>query len=310
MGSILLSIKDTGIWNNMQVIKPTTFADADLISSNAVETYAAYSAVTTYAKDAIVDYGTHYYISLVNSNLNHQPDISPTFWLLKGPDNTHAMFDGAVDSRTTSTSPLTVTVKTGTINSAAFINLTGTTLVITARDGSGGTVFWTETVNLDGTIIIDWYEYFFEPYDQLSDVVFTDIPPYSNCHLTMELTSGSDVAIGQFVYGNVYDIGMTQYGASTGIRDYSVKETDIYGVTSLVQRTFSKRFNAEVMLDNPSLRKVSRLLTDLRAVPCVWIGSSDADYEPLIVYGFYRDFNIAIQYPSYSLASIEVEGLS
>lgn len=294
----------------MQVIKPTTFTPAALVSSTAVETYAAYSAVTTYAKDAIVDYGTHYYISLVNSNLNHQPDISPTFWLLKGPDNTHAMFDGAVDSTTTSTSPLTVTVATGTINSAAFINLTGTTLVATARDGLAGDIFWTRTVNLDGTLIIDWYEYFFEPYDQLSDVVFTDIPPYSTCHLTMELSSASSVSIGQFVYGNIYEIGMTQYGASTGIKDYSVKETDIYGVTSLVQRTFSKRLQSEVMLDNASLRKVSKLLTSLRAIPCVWIGSSDIQYEPLIVYGFYRDFNIAIPYPSYSLASIEIEGLS
>ena len=59
----------------MKVIKPITFDPLTmLLSSTAVEAYAAWSSATTYAKDAIVDYGTHYYISLVNSNTKNIPD--------------------------------------------------------------------------------------------------------------------------------------------------------------------------------------------------------------------------------------------
>jgi len=294
----------------MKVIKPATFDETKLISSNATELYPAYNAGTTYAKDAVVDYGTHYYISLVNSNTGNTPDISPTFWLLQGPDNKHAMFDGTVDTKTTSASPLSVVVNTGLINSLSLLNLTGTSVNIKARDGNAGSIFWEETVNLDGTIIVDWYQYFFEPYDQLSDVVFTDIPPYSTCHIEMTLTGSGNVEIGQFIYGSVYDIGMTQYGASAGIRDYSIKETDEFGVSTFLKRTFSKRMSSELLLNNVDLRKVFRLLQDLRATPCVWIGSDAQEFEPLIVYGFYRDFNITIPYPTYSRCSLDIEGLS
>jgi hypothetical protein len=48
----------------------------------------------------------------------------------------------------------------------------------------------------------------------------------------------------------------------------------------------------------------------LRAKPCVWIAADDPLLqEPLIVYGFYKDFSTDIAYPSYSMCSISIEGL-
>lgn len=294
----------------MKLIKPVTFQVSQLISSNATETYSAYSSGTTYAKDAFADYGTHIYQSLVNSNLNHQPDISPTYWILIGPDNTHAMFDTQVSTRTTSTSPLNVTVAPGVnINSAAFLELTGTQLIVSMTDGAGGPTVYTKTVSLDDTVIVDWYGYFFDPYNPRTEVVLTDLPPYPNGRLTMQLSGGSSVGIGVFTYGTVYTLGLTQYGASAGIKDYSVKETDIYGNTTFVERAYSKRMESNIFVQNSNIAFNQKLLASVRATPCVWIGSEDTQYNPLVVYGFYKEFNTTINYPTYSLCNLTVEGL-
>jgi hypothetical protein len=294
----------------MQLLKPITFQASQIVSTNAVETYPTWASATTYAKDAFVDYGTFIYQSLVNSNLNKQPDISPADWLLIGPDNVHAMFDNQVSTQTTSTSPLNVTINPGrAINSAAFINLTGTQLVVTMTDGAGGPTVYTRTENLDGSVVEDWYDYFFGEFDQKTDVVLTDLPSYINGRISMSLTGTGSVKIGLFTYGTVYTLGLTQYGASSGIIDYSVKQTDDFGNTTFVQRAYSKRMEASLFVENIQLNKTQKILTDVRATPCVWIGSQDSRFNPLIVFGFYKQFSTTINYPTYSLCSLEIEGL-
>lgn len=296
----------------MQILKPVTFQVSQLISSNAIETYPAWSSATTYAKDAFVDYGTHIYQSLVNSNLNKQPDTNPTDWILVGPDNTHAMFDNQVSTQTSSSTPLNVTVAPGVVvNSLALLNIEGgSNLSVVMKDGASGPTVYSQDINLDATEILDWYMYFFEPYDFKSEVVITDIPAYSNGYFSISLSGSGSVKLGHFVYGTSYTLGGTQYGASSGIRDYSVKDTDQYGNTTFVERAYSKRMEASVFMDNADLNFNMKLLSSIRAIPCVWIGSTDNRYNnALIMFGFYKDFSITINYPTYSLCSVSVEGL-
>jgi hypothetical protein len=298
----------------MKVIKPTTVTPAMILSTNVVEAYAAWSAATTYSKDQKVDYGEGYYNSLVNSNLNNIPDVvGSTFWEYIGPDNKHAMFDGQVSTATTkATSPMIVTIAPGIVNSLAMIDLVGTSVTITMTEGAGPTVY-TKTIGLDGSIVFDWFTYFFNPFVQLAEVVLTDLPPYATGRITMTLSGGGAVAIGELLVGIVYalgDEGMEQ-GATVGIIDYSRKDTDNNtGVTTFTRRAFSKRMSGQFLLNNGQLNAVQRILADIRAVPSVFIGSESLDYSPLIVYGFYRDFSIDIAYPTKSFCRIEVEGLT
>jgi hypothetical protein len=297
----------------MKVIKPTTITDAMIVASNAVEAHAAWLVGTTYAKDAMVDFGQHYYISLVNSNTGNLPDaVGSTFWEQTGPDNKHAMFDNQISTATTSSSPLVVTIAPGIANAVAMLGLVGTSVTVTMTDGAGGPTVYTRTVDLDGTIITDWYMYFFEPFVQLGEVVLTDLPPYSNGRITMTLTSGGSVAIGEFLAGAVYEIGETdlEQGATIGIIDYSRKDTDpTTGVVTFVPRAYSKRMSGQFLVANGAISGVQQILASIRATPSVYIGSEGADYSALIVYGFYRDFSIDIAYPTHSWCRIEVEGL-
>ena len=295
----------------MKVIQPVIFQTSQLLSTTAVETYSNYAAGTTYSIGQKVVYGTRIYESLVNSNLGNQPDTNPTKWLDIAPANRYACFDNTISTQTSGTS-LVIEVKPGQIcNSLALLNVSNaTSLDIEVKDNIGGNVVYTKSIDLDASIILDWYTYFFEPFDLRDTVVLTDIPPYTNSVIKITINGTGSVSLGNFIYGTATEIGSTQYGVTFGIRDYSVKDTDDFGNTIFVKRAFSRRMEPQLMLDNTKLRYVSKLLSDLRSTPTVWVGSEDAQYEPLVIFGFYKDYTIDIQYPSASLIRLEIEGLT
>ena len=81
-------------------------------------------------------------------------------------------------------------------------------------------------------------------------------------------------------------------------------------MTTFVRRDFSKRLTARLMLPNTQINRVQRVLADLRAQPAIWVTSDVPDLAPLTVYGFFRDFNIEVAYPTESFCSLEIEGLT
>lgn len=298
----------------MQVIKPITFVPAThLISSNVVETYPAYNAGTTYAKDARVDYGTYIYQSLVNSNTGNTPDVvGSTFWINVGPDNTHAMFDAEITTQSSIVGTMNVVLKPGSIDSLYVGNMQAVSVTLTCREGFGGTVFYNQTIDLTGTVPLDWFAYFFDDPDfTRTQVVFQNIPGISNTYAYLTVNNGSGTTkVGQVLFGHTKDLGNTQYGATAGIIDYSKKTTDEFGVVTFVKRGYAKKLSAQVMLENVKLNRVQRTLYDLTATPAVWIATQDPNLdEAMVVYGFYKDFTTNISYPQNSLCSIEVEGL-
>lgn len=297
----------------MKVIQPVGITSGMVTSSSATETVALWSSTTTYSKDQRVRYGDFVYVSLQNSNLNKQPDTNPTWWLRYGPSNKWAMFDTNNSTKTVAAPPLTVTVNfTNTvIDSLAFFGLSGTSLTVKIVDTQTNNTIFNQTYDLDDTIIIDWYTYFFEPYNSREDLLVLNIPPYGNTAVTVTLSSGSaNVEIGTMVAGNLIPLGGTQYGVNVGIKDYSVKETNDFGDITFIRRAYSKRMSASVFVYNKDLRRVHKTLTELRAVPAVWIGSEDSKYEPTVLYGFYKDFSTEISYPDASIMNIELEGLT
>ncbi len=294
----------------LQVIKPVTFSPAMLVSSTAAESAPAWAAGTTYAKGAVVDFGTHLYESLVNNNTGNNPATAPTFWLQTGPDNTHAMFDDQVNTATTATNSLAVVLAPGLVNSLALVNVRGSQVAITITDGPGGAVVFSRTIGLDGTIVTDWYQYFFEPFDFLSDVNVTGIPPYGAARVTITLTGVGAISIGNLVLGSLYELGEVLTSPSLTTDDYSLVTTDEFGNTTLVRRNSSKRAEMQVLLERSQMRKVFQVLDGLRATPAVWIPSQRGDDSPLSVYGIRSSFRIVVEYQNHCLCAIELKGMT
>jgi hypothetical protein len=303
----------------MSIIKPVTLTDAMLVSSTAPETdYTAWNAATNYTVGTRVlrsVSGVHKnfenLIAGVNATL---PELATTGatprWLDLGANNRWAMFDTKVGTKTSLASPLTVVINPGSITGLALLELTGKQAVISVKSATGGTVVYTKTVSLDGTIISSFYDWFFEDYAQLTDLTLTDLPgQYTSCELTVSITGTSTVGIGVCHFGKVYAIGSTQYGASVGIISYSQKTVDAFGNTTVTKRANSKRNTLSLMTAKSDFNRNYRLLASLDGIACIYIGTEAQGYEPLIVYGFYKDFSIVVEYFSTHLTNLEIEGL-
>lgn len=225
------------------------------------------------------------------------------------------MFDLFVSTATSALNSLTVVVRPGVfINSLALINVKANVITVTIRDGVSGPIVYENSAGLSGVDVTNWYDYFFsDPLLKRTQIVFSQIPQYTNAHITLTLSGadGETVSIGSMIYGDLASLGGTQYGASAGIVDYSVKQTDEFGNISFVERAYSKRLSAEFFIQNSELNKVQNYLYSIRATPAVWVASDDPTFEEaLIIYGFMKDFSTVIAYPSHSMCNIEIEGLT
>jgi hypothetical protein len=295
----------------MKVVKPTAITPAMLVSTTAVEAYADWAGATAYVVGNHVIRTTteRIYERLVAGTTATVPESDATNWLDLAPSNKWALFDSEISTQTNAPLTLTVVIKPGYVNSLALFGMEGKTLTVTVRDALAGAVVYSHAHDLDGTILSDWYMYFFEPYVQLADLVLTDLPPYGDAHITINITGPGTVKCGILAVGTAYTLGDTQLNPTVGIIDYSRKDTDAFGGTVFTRRSYSKRMSIKLMLDNAQLNKVQRVLADLRATPCAWIGVDGDGYAPLTLFGFYRDFSIDVAYPMQSYCSVEVEGL-
>lgn len=284
----------------------------NFVSSSVPEAdYALWNPVASYAIGTRVMRPNHRnYENLISGIDATRPEAAPTRWLDIGPTNRWAMFDKTVGTLTVGTSPLTVVLRPGQVDSIAFQELYAESVQVTVRDTPGGTIVFDEFIDLEFAQITDFYEWFFEPYEARTDALLTNIPPYPDCEITVTITGSGNVRVGLMIVGNNYLIGDTQYGAQIGILNFSVKETDQFGNTTIVPRGFARRMDIKVWMPAIYLNRTYKLLSDLKDTPCIWIATDVQDYESMIVYGFYRDFTIDIAYFSTNVCNLQIEGLT
>ncbi len=298
----------------MKIVRPYATVDATLTACNVTENdYAAYASGTTYGLGALVIVvGTNVhkiYESLQAANTGHDPATSPTWWLDRGATNRWKMFDTLVNTQTVQSGNITFTLAiSGRVNSISLLNLYASSVRVVAVDSIDGTIY-DRSFNMQSNLgITDWFNYFFEPPEWNADLVITDLPMYANMTISVTITAISGTAkCGACIAGLTKEIGLTQYGASVGIQDYSQKTRDTWGNFTITPRDYNKRANFTVNVDNSYTDGLQTLLAEYRATPILYIGTSQ--YGSTVILGFYKDFSIAISYFSYSVCTIEIEGL-
>lgn len=295
----------------MRIIRPTKITSAMLTACNVPETeYAAWAGGVTYASGARVIYNHVIYESLAASNLNYTPSSYPTKWLSLGATNQWKMFDAVVGSRTVNAGSVTFTVAPGVIDSIAFLDLVASEINVVMTDPVEGVVY-SETIDLvDESVVIDAYTYFFEPVIAKDATVLLGLPPYQNASISVEIVNiGFNAEVGTVAFGTQKSLGLTQYSPAIGITDYSKKEVDSFGNYYILQRAFSKKMSCDLVVPNESVDDIAKLLAGYRTTMLIWVGV-DEGYSSLIIYGFYKSFQVVIEYPDYSNCSLEVEGLT
>lgn len=295
------------------IILPTTITDSNFVSSTILEEdFPLYNAGTTYALGdrVIITTGYHkIYESLANSNTGNFPPNSPTLWVEVGPTNRWALFDESGGTLTSGMDSFTFAVTGDRLTSIGLLELSSASVRIQASSVSEGTYYDETYVLPDATLVSDWYLYFFAPIRRKQELVITDIPPISMSTYTITITGVGAISLGTFVIGMFSVLGLTQYNPKIGIVDYSRKEVDQFGRATLVRRNFAKRMDVQLYVNSGNVDALTRELSSLRAINVLWVGSKDI-YDSLTIFGFYRDFSIDIAFPTFSVCTLQVEGIS
>ena len=297
----------------LKFVKSIVVTDALLTATSVAEAdHPTYSAATTYALAARVILNHVIYESLQAGNLAKAPATEPDWWSAVSPTNRWKLFDFSSSTQTlVDTSDYYEFTPGQAVNAVALINTSGLlTVRVRLTDPSFGVVYDTGLLDVaPKPPSATWYSWFFEPRTEQTQLVLSELPSYPNAVLRIDVTTTTTGLIGGLVFGSQRSLGMgVQQGARLGITDYSRKERNDWGDTVLVQRAFSKRASFQLLVSNADLDATFAMLADMRATPCLWMGSSNLG--SLVVFGFYSNFDIGIAYANYSECSIDIEGLT
>lgn len=302
----------------MIIVRPTSVTDTILDSTNVAETDdTEWNVATAYSiGDTCMDSrsGQHRLLECLIAHTGQDPSTNPVngsgdpYWLETGPTNRWAMFDTKNSTQTSNSTSITVDLLPGKIiNGLALLNLDADTVQVVVDDPTEGEVYNTTFSTSSLATLNNWYEYFFEEIVPQTELVVLDLPPYSAATITVTI-SKSTAKCGTLVIGQQKDLGVTLFGTSVSITDYSTKQFDSFGNQTITERNYAKYANYEIDVETAYVREVQRTLAEFRTTPCVWVG--DEDYPSTIIYGFYKEFELTLANPIYSGGSITVEGLT
>ena len=294
---------------------PLTLDDTKLISSTVAEPSSnetLWNSGTAYTAEqsGVILASTHRKYKALQNNTNKSPEDSANigvYWIDDGPTNRWGMFDGGTSYATEGSSPLTVVVTPGFCSGIYLGGLVANALEITVKDAPGGNIIKYINDTLEGSIPGDWWEYWFMPFKPKTDYLVTGIEPYSTMEITITLTGSGTVKCRIAAFGDIKDIGKTEYGAQAKPRSYSTIKT-VNGISSIVRRRAGNDLSLSNFANVEEANSIHATLLELLDVPCLWIGSELPDYAGLRSWGL-GEGTINYDHPTSVSVNVEVTGL-
>lgn len=315
----------------MKVIVPLikTLVQADTLvtdcSVNEPDIYATppeevWNAATNYnVGDIVIRTQTHMKYENIQAGTDSTPPEedaaleNPTRWVNIGPTNKFAMFDTLRNTQTFTTSPLIVEITPGErINSIGIFGLAAESVTITMENASIEVYSYTE--NLNTREVLDWFDYFFEPFSTIPSIIRFDLPPYSSGVVTVEVSSSTGtVACGAIIIGSQVDLGKVVYGSQDEELNFSRIERDFDGTALITQRRSIPKVDVEVWADKADTDKIRNARRALNAVPTAWSGldgdNTEEFFETLLILGVYKRWERNLAHPTKVISFIELEEL-
>ncbi|HAK62684.1 MAG TPA: hypothetical protein DCO82_05510 [Alphaproteobacteria bacterium] len=249
------------------------------------------------------------YESLVGSNTGNAPARSPNHWVRVDSTNRWRMHDDSLGTQTANPDSIVNSYKPGRIADAVVLmNINAATVQATVTSASDGLVSDETFICVGPPSESSFYAWGFEPIARVTDMLIRDLPPYADATIALTLSDpGGTVLCGNCVIGKMRPVGLTQYGISSSIRDYSVKEESPFGPFTVKEGPYSRILEMTGYITSSASPSIFNLLAEYRATPVAIIGSSI--YGQTIAFGFFASHKTIVQYLTRSLVQIEFEGL-
>lgn len=301
----------------MRVIKPVTIDDTILASSTIPEPdtgETVWTPGTRLLNEQFISTVTHrVYQVVADPSTTDDPvdgvNANPPTWVNVAPTNKFAMFDNVNSTQSLETTSLIVEIDTGLItNSIAGIAIDGaSTINVTMTDPTAGEVFNRDISMINNSQVGGWYDYFFAPIINITSFVVLDLPVFPAATIKLTVT-GATIEFGSLIVGSQVTLGVSNFGTSLQLLDFSRKETDTFGNTVVVQGRTSKLVNFDVTVQRSLVGYVINQLNGLTTTPSVYVGTTESD-DSTLVFGYFRDVNINISSPTITDMTLVVEGL-
>ncbi|MBY8826127.1 hypothetical protein [Sphingomonas colocasiae] len=232
------------------------------------------------------------------------------FWLDREPSNRWAMLDNSPGTQTTAPETMSYRLIFGrSFDTLAFLNVDAATISISLIAEQLEDPIERSFIMTDNSKVFDLWDYYYEPIVRKTDLIVDDIEQYNYDEVWVTVAApGGMAAVGALVVGQSQTVGLTEQGLSLGIQDYSRKARDDFGNFAVVERGYSRRGSFKVYLDNVEVDRVHHMLAQYRATAALW--KPDGGFSSSVIFGFYKDFNIEVAYPTLSVCTLEIEGLT
>lgn len=299
-----------GFAAGMQVRIAKTLTPSSINMTGEISSYSSATGVLVVLVASAQGTGSHSGWTITSEDeIGYWEEVSVT--------NRHKMFDGYMNTKTVDENEINVKLNVSTADYVALFGLVGTDVEFKLWDSSETTLLWSSSVSLVyGASIVaamaDWYEYFFGAYSFQEDTSANigTITYDGVLELIITAATGEEAECGGVIVGRQFSLGITRLGASAGMIDFTRRETDALGRTSIVEGYWAKRNTLQVVVPNYAVDMVYKVLTGLRGKPTAWLGNNDGTgFESMSVFGVCRDWSIVFSGPTRAGLDIEIEGM-
>lgn len=310
----------------MKVIPPVTILPT-MLTSNVAEDDAPVWAAGSYDLGVKVIRNHHVFESLAAANTAEPgaETTTPLKWLDKGATNRWAMFDKSamqliedtskqrkvylIGTKTTNLNSIEFTIVPGEVISAVTLfGLVGYQVTVTMTDPEDGVVY-SKVVSLVDPTAANMWEWLFKRIGRIDNLSLTDLPAYgtANIHVLIEAAPGTKAECQMATVGQMLTLGITCFGTTIGITDFSSKKVDDFGVEAVIERGYRDRVQYDVRVESADTYYVKKELTKLRAKGAVYIGTESR--QETICFGRFKDLQLVLDNWSVSPMTLDVGSL-
>lgn len=272
------------------------------------------------ASGATLDTGNFYFVDFTTQDpetpvnftevLNYRyevynPETTPLKWLDLGFTNKYKCLDKSLSSQTENAGDITMSFVVQKIDSIYLFRVQADSITIKVTDTDSSTVIYEETTPMIVKNGATWYDYFFTEYSVKTKLV-SPVPLSFNALVEITLSSTTTAKVGLVGIGRSNYVGGTLYGSSMGIIDFSTNVTNDSGETYVQQGNYKLRNSLNVDVPTGLTDTVFNKLVEYRAIPVVF---ENDEFDNLVLYGIYKNFELVVSTPTISKMSIQLESL-
>lgn len=303
----------------MHVLLMKKIGAGELVSSNAPELLddqtewapsVAYSAGTVVARsDLNMLYRAVYKVADTETE-PPEDDIANNQipkWQAFGPMNRWACFDGKLSTVTVGPDgeSLVIVLQPGIVTDVWLGNLKFVSAVLVeVTNGDGGPVIYGQTKSLRKPVD-SWWDWWFAPFSDATDVAFTGIPAYRRARVTITLVTTGTASVGMIAMDRAETLGRTQWEPSTQHRNYSGRKLDdTWGPTGGTGGVVTRDQSYTVIVEPDDAPRVARFLDRAMKMPAVWLPDDAAKFEG--IRGFGQAVSSNMSYPHSAFVQLEL----